>query len=165
MQGQGSRANLFTPLLTNGRTMVGLPFAPPALTESVSRRGVLALTGVAASVSVSGCSDSVIPDDAEGEGDTIEIMVENRTEEPALIGVRIADDEGETVFSRVYELEPGHLDSSAGIETTPSTVTVFTPDGSSATWEYAPDSDIECDGEDIGITVRADDSIDSWYAC
>lgn len=92
-------------------------------------------------------------------------MVENQTEELATIGVRVEDDEGEVLFSRVYELESENLDSSAGIETTPSTVIVFTPDGSSATWKYAPDLDINCEGEDIGITVRADGSIDSWYAC
>ncbi|MDF9745651.1 hypothetical protein [Natrinema salsiterrestre] len=141
-------------------------FSPPAaLLERVSRREVIALTGVVASVPVSGCADSVLSNDSGGEGDTIEIMVENRTDELATIGVRVEDAEGELLFSRVYELEPGHLDSSAGIETIPSTVTVFTPDGTSATWEYAPDLDIDCDGEDIGITLQGDDSIDSWYAC
>ncbi|MFC4247673.1 hypothetical protein ACFOZ7_11945 [Natribaculum luteum] len=92
-------------------------------------------------------------------------MVENRTDERATIGVRVEDDDGETLFSRVYELEPGHLDSAAGIETTPSTVTAFTPEGAAATWEYAPDLDIDCEGEDIGITLRSDNSIESWYAC
>lgn len=145
--------------------MVEMPSALPALTESVSRRDVLASTGVIASIPVSGCSDFVLSSNSEGEGDTIEIMVENRSEELATIGVRVEDEAGEPMFSRVYELEPGHLDSSAGIETAPSTVTVFTPEGNSATWSYAPDLDIDCDGEDIGITLQADGSIDSWYAC
>ncbi len=92
-------------------------------------------------------------------------MVENQTGELAMIGVRVEDDEGELLFSRVYELDPDHLDSTAAIETTPSTVAVFTPEGNSATWEYAPDLDIDCDGEDIGITLQSDHSIDSWYAC
>ncbi|WP_254521590.1 hypothetical protein [Natrinema caseinilyticum] len=74
-------------------------------------------------------------------------------------------DDGASLFSRVYELAPGQLDSSAGIEPTPATVTVFTPDGVSATWEYTPDLDVDCDGEDIGITLLSDGSIDSWYAC
>ncbi|WP_436343125.1 hypothetical protein [Natronorubrum sp. FCH18a] len=145
--------------------MVESPSPSLALTESVSRREVLTLTGAIGSIPVSGCSDFVVSTDTEGEGDTIEIMVENRTEEPATIGVRIEDDDGDPLISRVYELEPGHLDPAAGIETIPSTVTVFTPEGSSATWKYAPDLDIDCDGEDIGITLRADGSIDSWYAC
>lgn len=135
------------------------------LSGGVSRRELLALTGAMASVSVSGYADSVLSAGSEGEGDTIEIMVENRTEERATLGVRVADDEGEMLFSRVYELEPGHLDSSAGIETTPSTVTVFTPEGVSETWRYAPDLDIDCEGEDIGMTLQSDGSIDSWYAC
>lgn len=145
--------------------MVELPSVPLALTRSVSRREVLSLTGVIASILASGCSNSVLSNDSEGEGDTIEIMVENRTAELATIGVRVEDEEGELLFSRVYDLESGQLDSSAGIKTTPSTVTVFTPEGSSATWKYTPDLDIECDGEDIGITLKADGSIDAWYAC
>ncbi|QLG47998.1 hypothetical protein [Natrinema halophilum] len=139
--------------------------APPVLTESVSRRNVFALLGVVASILVSGCSDFLISAGSEGEDDTIEIMVENRTEEFARMGVRVENEEEEMMFSRVYELDPGHLDSSAGIEATPSTVTVFTPDGPSATWKYAPDLDIDCDGEDIGIALQPDGSIDSWYAC
>ncbi|USZ69419.1 hypothetical protein NGM10_06705 [Halorussus salilacus] len=114
---------------------------------------------------ISGCGDLLVSDGAEGEGDTIEIMVENRTDERAEIGVRVEDDDGSMLFSRVYELEPGHLDSSAGIETTPETVAAFTPEGASATWDYRPDVDLDCDGEDIGITLQSDGSIDSWYAC
>ncbi|NUB91187.1 hypothetical protein HT576_09155 [Haloterrigena sp. SYSU A121-1] len=116
-------------------------------------------------VSVAGCSDTVLSNGSEGEGDTIEIMVENRTDDRAQIGVRVEDDDGEVLFSRVYELESGHLDSSAGIETTPATVTAFTPEGVSATWEYAPDLDMDCDGEDIGLTLQSDGSIETWYAC
>lgn len=137
----------------------------PSVPEERPRREVLASAGVLASIPVSGCIDSVLSNGPEGEGDTIEIMVENRTDEPATIGVRVADDEGEPLFSRVYGIEPGHLDSSAGIETTPATVTAFTPDGTSATWEYAPDSDVDCDGMDVGLTLRSDGSIGSWYAC
>ncbi|MFC7212532.1 hypothetical protein ACFQO4_00320 [Saliphagus sp. GCM10025334] len=145
--------------------MVGLSATPSTHTEGVSRRKVLALTGVLASISVSGCSELVFSNDTRGEADSIEIIVENQTEELTMIGVRVEDDEGELLFSQVYELEPGHLDSAAAIETTPSTVTVFTQDGNSATWEYAPDLDIDCDGEDIGVTLQSDHSIDSWYAC
>ncbi|MFO7926633.1 MAG: hypothetical protein ACQET5_02130 [Halobacteriota archaeon] len=92
-------------------------------------------------------------------------MVENRTNERAAIGVRVENDDGGVLFSRVYEMEPGHLDSSAGIETTPATVTAFTPEGTSRTWRYAPNLAADCDGEDIGIPLQSDGSIDSWYAC
>ncbi len=145
--------------------MVELPSTSTALTGSVSRRELLALTGSIVPVTISGCSDFAFSNGTEGEGDTIEIMVENQTDERAAIGVRVENDDGEMLFSRVYELEPGHLDSAAGIETTPSTVTAFTPEGAAATWEYAPDLDIDCEGEDIGITLRSDNSIESWYAC
>lgn len=137
----------------------------PSPTTDRSRRDVLAAVGVIASIPISGCSDRIGSDGPEGEGDTIEIMVENRTDDRAAIGVRVEDDDGELLFSRVYELEPGHLDSSAGIETTPATVSVFTPEGVSATWEYTPDLGMDCEGEDIGITLQSDGSIDSWYAC
>lgn len=138
----------------------------PSLTpRTTSRRDVLATSGVIASALVVGCSNPISSDRSEGEGDTIEIMVENQTDERAEIGVRVEDVDGAMLFSRVYELEPGHLDSSAGVETTPGTVTVFTPEGVSATWEYVPDSGLDCDGEDIGITLQSDGSIDSWYAC
>lgn len=92
-------------------------------------------------------------------------MVENRTDAPATIGVRVEDDEGTRLFSRVYDLDPGHLDSSAGIEPTPATITAFTPTGTAATWDYTPDLDMECAGPDIGLTLKADGTIDDWYAC
>lgn len=131
----------------------------------ISRRKLLATMGTIVPIFVTGCSDTAVYNESEGEGETIEIMVENQTEERAQIGVRVEDDDGEVLFSRVYELEPDNLDSSASIETTPSTVLVFTPEGLSATWEYAPEVEIDCDGEDIGITVHPDDMIESWYAC
>lgn len=139
--------------------------SPPILTTDGSRRELLATISVIVSTLLSGCSNPILSSGSEGEGDTIEIMVENRSDELTEIGVRVEDDDGAMLFSRVYELEPGHLDSSASIETTPATVTVFTPEGVSATWEYTPDLDMDCDGEDIGLTLLPDGSIDSWYAC
>jgi len=121
--------------------------------------------GVVASTAVTGCSDPLGSAGAGGEGDTVEMLVENRTEGIAEVGVRVEDDDGDTAFSRVYELEPRSLDSSAELETVPSTVTAFTAEGRSATWEYAPDLEMNCDGEDIGLTVQPDGSIDPWYAC
>lgn len=118
-----------------------------------------------AAIPISGCSDPLLSNGAEREDDTIEIMVENRTDELAEIGVGVEHEDERMLFSRVYELEPGHLDLSAGIETTPETVTAFTPEGTSTTWEYTPDVDLDCEGKDIGITLQSDSSIDSWYAC
>lgn len=77
--------------------MVEFPSASLALVEGVSRREVLSLTGVIASILVSGCSDSVLSNNSEGEGDTIEIMVENRSDELETVGVRVEDKEGELV--------------------------------------------------------------------
>ena len=101
----------------------------------------------------------------EGEGDTIEILVENDTDAPAQIAVNITGSDQESLFSRVYELEPRHLDSSASIEIRPVEVTVFTPDGVSATWEYSPKGNFRCDGVDIGITLKPEKTVESWYGC
>lgn len=150
---------------THREMTVNTTLAAARRTTDGSRRELLATTGVVASALLSGCSDLVSSDGPDGEGDTIEIMVENRTVEPAVVGIRVEDDEGGALFSGVYDLEPGHLDSSGGIEATPATVTAFTPEGDSATWEYAPDLNLDCDGEDVGITLLEDGSIDSWYAC
>lgn len=134
-------------------------------TTDGSKRELLATISAIVATLLSGCSNLVLSHSSEGEDDTIEIMVENRTDDRAEIGVRVEDDDGAALYSRVYDLEPGHLDSSAGIETPPATVTAFTPEGTSATWDYTPDLDLDCDGEDIGITLQSDGSIDSWYAC
>jgi len=149
--------------LTGSYTVARMSPSRTPLPTDGSRRELLAGLGVVAAGLLSGCSALAPRDGPEGEGDTIEIMVENGSDEPAEVGVRVEDDDGAALFSRVYELEPGHLDSSAGIETPPATVTVFTPEGASATWEYAPD--VDCAGQDIGISLEPDGSIDSWYAC
>lgn len=136
----------------------------PSAERIVTRRRLLGTVGAAVGVSTAGCS-GLLPSGREGEGDTIEIMVENRSSDHARIGVLIEDTDGEPLFSRVYELDPGHLDDSAGIETRPATVFVFTPDGAADEWEYVPDLDIDCEGEDIGVTLESDGTFQSWYAC
>jgi hypothetical protein len=128
-----------------------------------SRRRFLAAVGAAAAGSIAGCSVIAPADGPEGEGDTIEIVVLNRTDDPARVGVRVEDDEGEALFSRVYSLDPGHLDESAGIDTTPATIRAFTPDETAATWAYAPD--LDCEGQDIGITLTEEEGFESWYGC
>ena len=103
--------------------------------------------------------------ESEGEGDTVEVIVGNRTDEPARIAVRMEDDTGAMLFSRVYELGPDEADESAGIDTAPSTVTVFTPAGDATSWKYAPDLDVNCEGKDVGITLLPDGSFERYYAC
>jgi len=128
-----------------------------------SRRQVLAgvstvLTGVA------GCSNVLRSDTRDGEGDTIEIIVVNETDEVAQVGVRIEGDR-KALFSRVYRLEPEKTNESAGIETSPTEIYAFTPTGAAVTWEYTPDPDLNCEGQDIGITLTAGGTIESWYGC
>lgn len=132
--------------------------------SGVSRRELLAGIGGIASLTVAGCSELGGSGGPEGEGDTIEIFVGNGTDESAMIAVRIENDTGETLFSRVYELGPDKGDESAGIETVPSTVTAFTPEGNAASWEYDPVSDTECD-QDIGIRLLPDGSFEYSDGC
>jgi len=149
--------------LTEWRTVPLISPSRTPLHTDGSRRELLASIGTIAAALLSGCNDLALSDRPEGEGDTIEVVVENGTDDLAAVGVRVEDGDGAALFSRVYELEPGHLDSSGGVEATPATVTAFTPEGVSATWEYAPD--VDCAGQDIGISLEPDGSIDPWYAC
>lgn len=127
-----------------------------------SRRQILA--GVSTVLSgFAGCSN-VLRSDTRGEGDTIEIIVVNDTDEVAQVGVRIEGDR-KALFSRVYRLGPGKTNESAGIERSPTEIYAFTPTGAAATWEYTPDSDLNCEGQDIGITLTAGGTIESWYGC
>jgi len=134
-------------------------------TTGRSRRRLLVAAGAAAAGSLAGCSVIAPADGPEGEGDTIEVVVHNRTDDPARVGVRVEDDEGAALVSRVYSLDPGRLDESAGIDATPATIRAFTPDGTAAVWSYAPDLNQDCEGEDIGITLTEDEGFESWYGC
>lgn len=133
----------------------------------ISRRQLLATIGVVSTVSMAGCNAIDSLGEPEGEGDTIEILVENDTDDSAQVAVYIEDSDGNALFSRVYELEPHHIDSSAGIETRPATVTVFTPEGTATTWEYSPagEFNLNCEGIDIGVTLKPEQTIESWYGC
>lgn len=126
---------------------------------------MLTAFGTVSATAMAGCSSIVSPGGPEGEGDTIEILVENDTDTSREIAVRIAGGDGQTLFSRVYRLEPQHLDQSAGIETRPAKVTAFTPDGASATWTYSPERDLDCDGVDVGISLRPGRTFEEWYSC
>lgn len=132
-----------------------------------SRRQLLATVGVVSVASIAGCNAIGSVSEPEGEGDTIEILVENDTDVSVHIAVRVEDKNGKSLFSRVYELDPHHLDESAGLETIPATVTVFTLYGTSTTWSYSPEdtSSLDCEGVDIGISLKPDGTSESWYGC
>lgn len=140
---------------------------PPrdATSRTLPRRRLLAAVGVAAVAPTAGCSAIDASSGPEGEGDTREIVVVNETEAAAEIAVRVADRDGETLFSRVYDLDAGHTDESAGIEARPATVTAFTPDGTSRTWTYDPDVDLDCEGVDVGVRLTREGTVEAWYAC
>lgn len=124
------------------------------------------MIGTTVSLWTVGCSD--IPSGgSEDATESIEVAVENASSDPVEIAVKVADREGTGLFSQVFSLESGHLVSRGTIETTPATVSAFTPDGVSRTWEYDPDlpGDFDCDREDIGLTVRQDNTIEEWYKC
>lgn len=142
-------------------------YSSPTESSLTSRRQLLATVGGASLASMAGCNTIDLMGESEGEGDTIEILVENDTAESTQIAVYIEDCNGNSLFSRVYELGSHHLDESAGLETRPATVTVFTPDGTSATWEYSPNrnSSLNCAGADIGISLKPEQTIESWYGC
>ncbi|MBX0293852.1 hypothetical protein [Haloarcula nitratireducens] len=130
---------------------------------TTTRRKFLAALGVGATSATAGCG-LFSETNSGGEGDTIEIIPVNETERPVTVAIRIEDSDGAVLFSRVYELDAGHADESAGIDTRPATILAFTPDGRSNSWEYDPDTDLQCEGKDVGLWVR-ETSIDPWYNC
>lgn len=139
--------------------------SPSTRGRSPSRRSFLAGVAAASGVASAGCAQFPSTTEPEGEGDAVEVIVTNSTADVAHVAVRIEDEAGEALLERVYEVQPGHTDESAGVDARPATVFVFTRDGLSATWEYDPDLDLDCDGEDIGIRLTEDGGIESWYAC
>ncbi|MBV0923279.1 hypothetical protein KTS45_03625 [Halomicroarcula limicola] len=137
--------------------------AGPSSSETVTRRRFLAALGVGATSATAGCG-RFSGTDSSGEGDTIEIIPVNETDRPVTVAIRIEAADGSVLFSRVYELDAGHADESAGIDTRPATIHAFTPDGRSNSWEYDPDTDLQCEGKDVGLWIR-ETSIDPWYNC
>lgn len=129
-----------------------------------SRRRLLATAGAVSLVATAGCNALASSGGPDGEGDTVEVVVVNDTDDPVSVAVRITDRDGDPLFSRVYELDPRHTDESAGVDTRPARVAVFTPDGTSASWAYAPSDHPRCEGKDVGITVT-DEGFESWYGC
>lgn len=138
---------------------------PPSANRSLSRRAFVMMTGVAVSAATVGCNGLRSSESPEGEGDTIEVIVENQTTETAQIAVQIEDSVGTSLFSRVYEMEPNHRDESAGIDEQPATVTVFSRGGESAVWDYTPPADLDCEGKDIVFALTQEQGFAEWYSC
>jgi hypothetical protein len=129
---------------------------------AATRRGFLAAVSAGAVGAIAGCGG--IDSGPEGEGDTVEIIPVNESETAVTLAVRVEDDDGEPLMSRVYDLPAGHADESAGVDTPPATVVAFTQDGRSNEWAYDPDVGLNCPGQDVGIRVLAD-GIEPWYSC
>lgn len=132
-----------------------------------SRRRILATLASAATVSTAGCSDAFPGSGSDSTAESIEVTVENGTASRAEIAVRVTDRERETLFSRVFSLDPDTIVSRGAIETPPSRVHAFTATGVAHTWRYAPDLpvDFECERKDVGLTLHRDDTIEPWYTC
>jgi hypothetical protein len=132
--------------------------------EHRSRRAVLAALGAGTTLSVAGCS-GLLSDESDTEH--AEVVVENGTDSPAEVAVRISGGADETLFSRVFTLGPEELVGSGALETTPARVHAFTPGGLSRRWEYDPDlpADFDCDIKDVGLTLGTEDRIEPWYKC
>ena len=128
-----------------------------------SRRRLLAGLGAASLTALAGCGGVGDPTGPAGEGDTTEIIVVNATDAAVRLAVRLEDERGDPLFSRVYRLDPRHTDQSAGIDAVPTTVTAFTPSGASSTWTFSPEMD--CPGPDAGVTLAGPDTIEAWSGC
>ncbi|SDN26955.1 hypothetical protein SAMN04487949_3784 [Halogranum gelatinilyticum] len=133
-----------------------------------TRRRLLATLGTAGLTGLAGCGSS---SELEGEGDTIEIMPRNGTDETQQIAIRIEDSDGTTVFSHVYELEPDHLSESEGVspDADPTRISVFVAGGPNETFRYHPDDETrrtcQRDGIDFGVTLTAEQTLAPWYTC
>lgn len=132
-----------------------------------SRRQFLTTFGLVTSAATAGCGDT-LPTIGSGNADeSSEVIVENRTGFTAEIAVRVVNREAETLFSRVFTVGPEKTTSHGVLETSPSRVHAFTPEGVSHTWAYDPDlpADFDCQPKDVGLTLLRDNTIEPWYDC
>lgn len=134
----------------------------------MKRRKVLQSLGIGGAIvlaGASGCLSDNSPADAQGER---ELVVSNERDESVLVGVRIEDQDGASLFTHVYEIEPGTTDETTAdghIETQPDRVVVFTPTDDIRTWDYSPETDLNCDIQDIGIRIRPEQTIEFYNSC
>lgn len=99
----------------------------------------------------------------EGEGNEVEIIPSNETDERRQVTVEVASTEGTLLLNHTYELDPDETDESRGVEDDVASVSVRVPGIGEASTEYDPD--VDCGGgEDVGIRVLPD-GIEFYYSC
>lgn len=126
------------------------------LLHSLALGSVLGVTGL------SGCQTD------DPESDTREVVVSNERDDSIQLGVRVEDDDGVVLFSHVYKLQAGTTDQSTAdgqIDTQPASVLAFTPDSDVKTWDYIPDTDLNCETQDIGIRIQPNQTIQFYNSC
>lgn len=99
-----------------------------------------------------------------GEGTTVEIIPNNRTDEEVTVDVSVYSTDGTQLLEHTYTLRPGHSDESQGVRNDVGYVTVSTTQHGRVRHEYDPDAGLDCDGQDVQILVN-EDAIDFAYTC
>lgn len=131
--------------------------------EPMNRRTVLATS---ATIALSGCG---LFQGERSHSDTRnirEVVVTNRRSQPVTLGVRIENEDGDAIFSKVYELAVDEYDSGAELDdAVPSKVFAFTPDGDSQEWEYGSPTKSDCNAPDVMIAVEEDQGMGMEKPC
>jgi hypothetical protein len=121
------------------------------------------LTTVIGSIAVSGCLNS--DEEQNGEGTTVEIIPNNRTDHQISLDVTVYATDGSLLLDHSYSLPAEHSDESRGVENRVDYLTVSVDDRDRLRHTYDPDIDIcSRDGEDVQILVERDD-ITFAYSC
>jgi hypothetical protein len=112
---------------------------------------------------VSGCLNS--DEEQNGEGTTVEIIPNNRTDHQISLDVTVYATDGSLLLDHSYSLPAEHSDESRGVENRVDYLTVSVDDRDRLRHTYDPDIDIcSRDGEDVQILVERDD-ITFAYSC
>jgi hypothetical protein len=126
------------------------------------RRRALLTTAIG-SIAVSGCLNS--DEEQNGEGTTVEIIPNNRTDHQISLDVTVYATDGSLLLDHSYSLPAEHSDESRGVENRVDYLTVSVDDRDRLRHTYDPDIDIcSRDGEDVQILVERDD-ITFAYSC
>lgn len=100
---------------------------------------------------LAGCSSA-----RQGEGNEVEILPANATDERREVTVEIGSTEGSLLLNHTYDMEPGTSDESRGVEDDVAAVRASSPGIGEASTEYDPDVDCSRPGEDVQIRVAPD---------
>jgi hypothetical protein len=101
-----------------------------------------------------------------GEGNEVEIIPSNETDERRQVTVEVEATDGTLLLNHTYDMEPGTSDESRGVENDVASVRASSPGVGEASTEYDSDPDLDCpnDAEDVQIRV-APDGITFAYTC